>query len=89
MANFLFNFRCLFVVYVTHAFSVWFGSAVGNMAEERQGGRRYPQNLQGVLQLAVEAGSATDGPTPLEPMSEEVSKLHGMVITLLNPLQTL
>lgn len=41
------------------------------MAEERQGGRRYPQNLQGVLQLAVEAGSATDGPTPLEPMSEE------------------
>lgn len=40
------------------------------MAEDRQG-RRYPQNLQGVLQLAVEAGSAAEGPAPLEPMSEE------------------
>ncbi|KAJ0000855.1 hypothetical protein NQD34_005875 [Periophthalmus magnuspinnatus] len=42
------------------------------MAEERQG-RRYPQNLQGVLQLAVEAGSAAEGqePTALDPMSEE------------------
>ncbi|XP_040015712.1 hsp70-binding protein 1 [Xiphias gladius] len=40
------------------------------MAEDSQN-RRYPQNLQGVLQLAVEAGSATEGPAPLEPMSEE------------------
>ncbi|XP_026180443.1 hsp70-binding protein 1 [Mastacembelus armatus] len=39
------------------------------MAEDRQ--RRYPQNLQGVLQLAVEAGSAAEGPAPVEPMSEE------------------
>lgn len=38
-----------------------------------QGGdrRRHPQNLQGVLRLAVEAGSASEGPTPNEPMSEE------------------
>lgn len=42
------------------------------MAEDRQD-RRYPQNLQGVLQLAVEAGSAAEGPAPLEPMSEEVN----------------
>lgn len=40
------------------------------MSGERQG-RRYPQNLQGVLQLAVEAGSAAEGQQPLEPMSEE------------------
>ncbi|XP_022063176.1 hsp70-binding protein 1 [Acanthochromis polyacanthus] len=40
------------------------------MSEDRQG-RRYPQNLQGVLQLAVDAGSAAEGPTPVEPMSEE------------------
>ncbi|GAA6226135.1 hsp70-binding protein 1 [Lates japonicus] len=40
------------------------------MAEDRQD-RRYPQNLQGVLQLAVEAGSAAEGPAPIEPMSEE------------------
>ncbi|XP_076608857.1 hsp70-binding protein 1 [Chaetodon auriga] len=40
------------------------------MAENSQN-RRYPQNLQGVLQLAVEAGSAAEGPAPLEPMSEE------------------
>lgn len=33
--------------------------------------RRYPQNLQGVLRLAVEAGSAAEGPAPTEPMSEE------------------
>lgn len=33
--------------------------------------RRYPRNLQGVLQLAVEAGSAAEGPAPQEPMSEE------------------
>ncbi|XP_058261370.1 hsp70-binding protein 1 isoform X3 [Hemibagrus wyckioides] len=38
------------------------------MAEEN---RRYPQNLQGVLRLAVEAGSASDGPTPNAPMSQE------------------
>lgn len=35
--------------------------------------RRYPQNLQGVLQLAVDAGSAAEAPAPVEPMSEEVS----------------
>ncbi|XP_059203055.1 hsp70-binding protein 1 [Centropristis striata] len=40
------------------------------MAEDRQA-RRYPPNLQGVLQLAVEAGSAAEGPAPVEPMSEE------------------
>lgn len=40
------------------------------MAEGRQN-RRHPQNLQGVLRLAVEAGSAAEGPAPLEPMSEE------------------
>lgn len=39
------------------------------MAEEN---RRYPQNLQGLLQLAVDAGSAAEGPAPAEPMSEEV-----------------
>lgn len=35
------------------------------------GNRRHPPNLQGVLRLAVEAGSAADGPAPVEPMSEE------------------
>ncbi|MEQ2252781.1 hypothetical protein ILYODFUR_025396 [Ilyodon furcidens] len=40
------------------------------MSDNRQN-RRYPQNLQGVLQLAVEAGSAVEGPDPPEPMSEE------------------
>ncbi|XP_041831390.1 hsp70-binding protein 1 [Melanotaenia boesemani] len=40
------------------------------MSENRQN-RRYPQNLQGVLQLAVEAGSAAEGPAPFEPMSDE------------------
>ncbi|KAG8007090.1 Hsp70-binding protein 1 [Nibea albiflora] len=40
------------------------------MAENRQN-RRYPQNLQGVLQLAMDAGSAAEGPAPAEPMSEE------------------
>ncbi|XP_019961504.1 hsp70-binding protein 1 [Paralichthys olivaceus] len=40
------------------------------MAENNQN-RRYPPNLQGVLQLAVEAGSAAEGPAPVEPMSEE------------------
>lgn len=40
------------------------------MSEDRQT-RRHPQNLQGVLQLAVEAGSAAEGPAPPEPMSEE------------------
>lgn len=48
--------------------------AVHTMAEDRHN-RRYPQNLQGVLQLAVDAGSAT-GPAPPEPMSEEVSSLY-------------
>ncbi|KAF3846596.1 hypothetical protein F7725_003674 [Dissostichus mawsoni] len=40
------------------------------MAENRQP-KRYPQNLGGVLQLAVDAGSAAEGPSPIEPMSEE------------------
>lgn len=44
------------------------------MANENTGGRRYPQNLQGLLQLAVDAGSASDGPAPVEPMSEEVNR---------------
>lgn len=39
-----------------------------------EGNRRHPQNLQGVLQLAVEAGSASDGPAPNEPMSQEVTQ---------------
>lgn len=42
------------------------------MAENNQN-RRYPQNLQGVLQLAMDAGSAAEGPAPVEPMSEEVN----------------
>lgn len=42
------------------------------MSENRQD-RRYPQNLQGVLQLAVDAGSAAEGPAPVVPMSEDVS----------------
>ncbi|XP_028824408.1 hsp70-binding protein 1 [Denticeps clupeoides] len=36
--------------------------------------RRHPQNLQGVLRLAVEAGSASDGQPAPEPMSQERSK---------------
>nr|AAH49402.1 Zgc:55259 protein [Danio rerio] len=40
------------------------------MAEGR-GNRHHPRNLQGVLQMAVEAGSASDGPAPLEPMTQE------------------
>ncbi|KAI4879011.1 hypothetical protein NFI96_028579 [Prochilodus magdalenae] len=36
-----------------------------------EGNRRVPQNLQGVLRLAVEAGSASDGPAPHEPLSQE------------------
>jgi len=42
------------------------------MAEGR-GNRQHPRNLQGVLHMAVEAGSASDGPAPLEPMTQEVS----------------
>ncbi|XP_054615831.1 hsp70-binding protein 1 [Dunckerocampus dactyliophorus] len=42
------------------------------MAEGRQN-RRYPQNLQGVLQLAIDAGSGADGPTAIEPISQERS----------------
>lgn len=44
------------------------------MAEENSQNRRYPQNLQGLLQLAVDAGSAAEGPAPAVPMSEEVKK---------------
>ncbi|KAK5856474.1 hypothetical protein PBY51_008066 [Eleginops maclovinus] len=40
------------------------------MAEDKPP-KRYPQNLQGVLQLAVDAGSGAEGPAPMEPMSEE------------------
>ncbi|XP_027014720.1 hsp70-binding protein 1 [Tachysurus fulvidraco] len=36
-----------------------------------EGNRPYPQNLQGVLRLAVEAGSASDAPAPYAPMSQE------------------
>lgn len=42
------------------------------MAEGR-GNRQHPRNLQGVLQMAVEAGSASDGPALPEPMTQEVS----------------
>uniref|UniRef100_H3D239 Hsp70-binding protein 1 n=1 Tax=Tetraodon nigroviridis TaxID=99883 RepID=H3D239_TETNG len=41
------------------------------MAEENRQHRRYQQNLQGLLQLAVDAGSASEEPAPAEPMSEE------------------
>lgn len=42
------------------------------MSEDRQN-RRYPQNLQGVLQMAVDAGpAAEEAPAPVQPMSEEV-----------------
>ncbi|MBN3300543.1 HPBP1 protein, partial [Amia calva] len=40
------------------------------MAEGR-GNRPHPQNLQGLLRLAVEASSASEGNPPPEPMSEE------------------
>ncbi|XP_075942353.1 hsp70-binding protein 1 [Anarhichas minor] len=40
------------------------------MAEDKPT-RKYPQNLQGVLLLAVDAGSTTEGPDPVQPMSEE------------------
>ncbi|KAG9279204.1 hsp70-binding protein 1-like [Astyanax mexicanus] len=36
-----------------------------------EGNRRHQHNLQGVLRLAVDAGSASDGPTASEPMSQE------------------
>ncbi|XP_077411977.1 hsp70-binding protein 1 [Vanacampus margaritifer] len=42
------------------------------MTEDRQN-RRYPQNLQGVLQLAIDAGSGAEGPAPVEAISEERS----------------
>ncbi|CAL1589061.1 unnamed protein product [Knipowitschia caucasica] len=47
------------------------------MAEERRG-RRYPQNLQGVLQLAVEAGSTSEEqePTSVEPTSVEPTSVE-------------
>ncbi|KAJ8347240.1 hypothetical protein SKAU_G00286410 [Synaphobranchus kaupii] len=38
---------------------------------EGEGNRQHPHNLQGILRMAVEAGSASDGPAPSEPMSEE------------------
>ncbi|XP_037331740.2 hsp70-binding protein 1 [Pungitius pungitius] len=40
------------------------------MADDKPA-KRYPQNLQGVLRLAVDAGSAAEGHEPVEPMSEE------------------
>lgn len=42
------------------------------MAEENRQNRRYPQNLQGLLQLAIDAESAAQENIPAEPMSEEV-----------------
>ncbi|XP_067088365.1 hsp70-binding protein 1 [Osmerus mordax] len=36
-----------------------------------EGNRRYPPNLQGVLRLAVEAGTSADGHAPAVPMTEE------------------
>lgn len=49
--------------------------SLGNLVMAQGGDRRrHPQNLQGVLRLAVEAGSASEGPTPNEPMSEEVNE---------------
>ncbi|XP_077358738.1 hsp70-binding protein 1 isoform X2 [Festucalex cinctus] len=42
------------------------------MSEDRQN-RRYPQNLQGVLQLAIDASSGAEGPDPVEPISVERS----------------
>ncbi|XP_037111561.1 hsp70-binding protein 1 [Syngnathus acus] len=42
------------------------------MTEDRQD-RRYPQNLQGVLQMAIDAGTGAEGPAPVEPISEERS----------------
>lgn len=41
---------------------------------EGGGNRQHPRNLQGVLRMAVEAGSASDGPAPPEPMTQEVSR---------------
>ncbi|XP_036408851.1 hsp70-binding protein 1 [Megalops cyprinoides] len=38
---------------------------------EGGGDRQHPRNLQGILRMAVEAGSASDEPAPSEPMSEE------------------
>ncbi|XP_048846333.1 hsp70-binding protein 1 [Brienomyrus brachyistius] len=38
---------------------------------EGSGQRQHPRNLQGILRMAVEAGSASDGPAPQQPMSEE------------------
>lgn len=46
-----------------------------DMSEGEQNGRRYPRNLQGVLQMAVDAGPAAEAPTPVQPMSEEVNLL--------------
>ncbi len=43
---------------------------------EGSGNRHHPRNLQGVLQMAVEAGSASEGPAPREPMTQEVGKTH-------------
>lgn len=61
--------------------SYWFlFSNIDIMAEGSRQNRRYQQNLQGLLQLAVDAGSATEEPAPAEPMSEEVKS------TLLNRL---
>ncbi len=50
------------------------------MAEGR-GNRHHPRNLQGVLQMAVEAGSASEDPAPREPMTQRLEKL---IMLLLN-----
>uniref|UniRef100_A0A8C1SS68 HSPA (heat shock 70kDa) binding protein, cytoplasmic cochaperone 1 n=1 Tax=Cyprinus carpio TaxID=7962 RepID=A0A8C1SS68_CYPCA len=46
------------------------------MAEGR-GNRHHPRNLQGVLQMAVEASSASEDPAPREPMTQEMEFLRG------------
>ncbi|XP_026887681.2 hsp70-binding protein 1 [Electrophorus electricus] len=50
-----------------------------------EGNRHHPHNLQGVLQMAVEAGSASDDPTPPEPMSQErMAFLQGALAEVCN-----
>lgn len=51
------------------------------MAEGSRQNRRYQQNLQGLLQLAVDAGSAAEEPAPAEPMSEEVKSTQVTSVT--------
>lgn len=48
---------------------------------EGSGQRQHPHNLQGILRMAVEAGSASDGPAPQQAMSEEVWHTGAVVVT--------